>query len=70
MRDGILENNDKLRAIKIWNKNFHPLTCSNGDCRRILEGFIQKNEVVLKCKCGYVQKYVPEIIYKHYKNFL
>lgn len=70
LRNGVLENNDKLRAIDVWNKNFHPLTCGNEGCREVLKGFIQDSEVILKCKCGYIQKYVPDVVYNHYKKFV
>lgn len=70
LRNKILKNSDKLMAIKIWNQRFHPLTCGNDGCREILEGIIQEGEVILKCKCGYVQKNVPTVIYDNYERVL
>lgn len=68
LKNGVLELDDKLRAIKIWNRNFHPLTCNNDNCRGLLQGCIQYDKVVLKCKCGYIQDNVPNVVYEYYKR--
>jgi hypothetical protein len=63
-----ISNKHKLKAIKLWNKNFlfHPLTCGNDKCRKVLHGCVENNKVVLKCDCGYTQKFVPKIVYDLY----
>ncbi|APQ78819.1 MULTISPECIES: hypothetical protein [Clostridium] len=64
-----LNNIDKMKAIESWQGgNMHPLTCT--ECRRNLYEDIVNKEIVLKCICGHVQEYVPEIVYTRYKKLL
>ncbi|HBJ1682532.1 TPA: hypothetical protein LA747_003462 [Clostridium botulinum] len=64
-----LNNIDKMKAIESWqDSDLHPLTCRN--CRKNLYEDIIEGEVVLKCTCGYIQDYVPKVIYEKYKRLM
>lgn len=60
-----MNNEDIVNLIKKWQNdcNFYPLTCENDSNHRVLEPFIDKGIVKLKClDCDYVQNYIPDII--------
>lgn len=64
-----LNTNDKLKAIESWQESeMHPLTCIN--CGKPMYGDIVEGEVVLKCKCGYIQISVPKSVYYRYKRLM
>ena len=48
------------------SKECHPLTC--GNCRKNLKGKYDEEteKVILYCDCSYIQKYIPEVIFKNY----
>lgn len=59
---------EKIEAIELWqNSGFHPLTC--GECREILSGIkTEECTVVLKCKNGHIQEFIPRVIFDFYLN--
>jgi len=65
-----MNNETKLEAIKWWQTTdyFHPMTCIESN-HEILIGFIDDNEVKLKCvTCGYVQNNIPDIVFNSYND--
>jgi len=58
----------------VWKYQFsgmpvHELTCGSDDCREVLCVGLQEDNVFLFCKnCGYVQDWIPEVIFRFADN--
>jgi len=70
-----LNNIEMINAIVYWqkSKDVHPLTCGNDSNHGLLFPGIDEetNTVVLSCpNCNYVQRFIPEIVFEHYKKNL
>ncbi|NMA58231.1 hypothetical protein [Clostridium cochlearium] len=62
-----MENNDKIKAINGWqNSNMHHLTCVF--CGKDLFPALKNGEVILNCKCGYIQEWIPNVVLRAYLN--
>lgn len=56
---------DIIKAVMLWNDNFHPLTC--GDCEEVLLPSVQHGVVVLVCpNCEYQQSNIPTEVFSNY----
>ena len=65
-----LSNNEKIEAITKWQykKEMHPLTCGNENCNENLLPALYEGKVILKCKCGYIQEWIPKAVFDRYEE--